>query len=210
VLFFPETQFYRKPSADPISPITLSPSTEKDTSPEIQEHPTSTFPPRKTYYQELNPWSGINPGIEKSTKFIFLFIRPWPMAIYPAVIFSFFVFSFNLGCLLGVLNTAASIFQSPPYNMSAGVQSLIFLPEFFGVALGAYCGGGLTDLLIRWQTRKNNGVFEPEQRLVALILPLFLVPVGVLMYLGVRVLVLITCLGMALVWLIKHRRQFLS
>jgi hypothetical protein len=105
------------------------------------------------------------------------------MVVYPAVIYSFFVFSFNLACLLGVLNTAASVFQSPPYNMSAGVQSLIFVPEFFGVALGAYCGGGLTDRLVQWRTRKNNGVFEPEQRLLALILPLFLVPVGVLMYL---------------------------
>ena len=105
------------------------------------------------------------------------------MTVYPAVIFSFFVFSFNLGCLLAVLNTAASVFQSPPYNMSPGIQSLIFLPEFFGVAVGAYCGGALTDRFIEWLTRKNNGVFEPEQRLVALILPLFLVPAGVLMYL---------------------------
>ena len=65
--------------------------------------------------------------------------------------------------------------------MNPGVQILIFLPEFFGVALGSYCGGGLTASLIEWQTRKNNGVFEPEQRLVALILPLLLVPTGVLM-----------------------------
>jgi len=183
-LFFPETQFYRKPATglSPSNPAPSSTSTDKDAGPEVEELPASMFPPRKTFIQELNPWSGINPGIEKSTNFLFLFIRPWPMVVYPAVIYSFFVFSFNLACLLGVLNTAASVFQSPPYNMSAGVQSLIFVPEFFGVALGAYCGGGLTDRLVQWRTRKNNGVFEPEQRLLALILPLFLVPVGVLMY----------------------------
>lgn len=155
-------------------------SAEKDSGSHMVEALVA-MPPKKTFLQELNPWSGINPGIEKDTNFFYLLIRPWAMVLYPAVIFSFFVFSFNLGCLLGVLNTAASVFQSSPYNMSPGVQSLIFLPEFFGVAIGSYCGGGLTDRLIQWQTRRNNGVFESEQRLVALVLPLFLVPTGVLM-----------------------------
>jgi hypothetical protein len=148
---------------------TILSSDKEVASKEVQEQAATI--PRKTFLQELKPRSGINPGINKNTNFLFLFTRPWPMTVYPAVIFSFFVFSFNLGCLLAVLNTAASVFRSPPYNMSPDIQSLIFLPEFFGVAAGAYCGGAFTDRFIEWLTRKNNGVFEPEQRLVALILP---------------------------------------
>jgi hypothetical protein len=40
----------------------------------------------------------------------------------------------------------------------------------------------MTDRFIQWRTRKNNGVYEPEKRLAALILPLFLVPTGTIMY----------------------------
>ena len=137
---------------------------------------------KKSFIQELNPWSGIDPGIEKGNSFLFLCVRPWPLVFYPAVIYSFLVFSFNLACLLIVVNTAAPIFQSPPYNMSPGVESLIFLPGVIGAAIGAYTGGALTDRFIKWHTQKNDGIFEPEARLVALIFPLFIVPAGVLMY----------------------------
>jgi MFS family permease len=81
-----------------------------------------------------------------------------------------------------VVNTAASVFQAPPYNMTPGIQSLIFVPGILGAALGAYMGGALTDKFIEYRTKNNNGIFEPETRLVALIFPLFIVPAGVLMY----------------------------
>jgi hypothetical protein len=65
--------------------------------------------------------------------------------------------------------------------MSPGINSLINIPATIGIIIGAYCGGGLTDKFVEWRARKNNGVFEPETRLIALVLPFFLVPVGLLM-----------------------------
>ena len=103
------------------------------------------------------------------------------MVVYPAVIYAFVVFSTNLACLLNVVNTVASVFQSPPYNMSPGVQSLVYVSPIIGGAIGGYVGGGLTDRIIQWRTKKNNGVFEPEDRLLAAIIPLFIVPAGELM-----------------------------
>lgn len=66
--------------------------------------------------------------------------------------------------------------------MSPGINGLINVPAMIGIAVGSYCGGGLTDLLAERSARKNNGVYEPEARLVALILPFFFVPIGLLMY----------------------------
>ena len=149
---------------------------------QVQESTSADAPPpKKTFLQGLNPWSGINPGIEKNTSFIYLLIRPWPLVVYPAVIYSFLVFSLNLGCLLGVVSTSPSVFQSPPYNFSPGIQSLIYVPSIFGASLGALWGG-LTDRYIQWKIKKNNGIYEPEIRLAALVLPFFVVPTGVLMY----------------------------
>ena len=179
--FFPETQCYRSPNpTSKVDETSSTPSTEEKA--EASETAIPAPPSKKSYLRELDPYSGINPGIEKKTSFISLFIRPWPLAVYPAAIYAFLVFSVNLACLLNVVNTAAEVFQSPPYLMSPGVQSLIYIPGLIGGILGGYCGGGLTDLIIQWQTRKNNGIFEPEYRLVALVIPLFIVPAGELMY----------------------------
>ena len=172
---FPESQ-YRPPLASSSVDSKYEPSTDKSITVEVGEQLT---PPRKSYLQQLNPWSGINPGSSDNPSFFFLLIRPWPLAVYPAVMYSFLVFSFNLACLLCVVNTAPVVFQSPPYNFSPGVQSLIFLASFVGAGFGAFSGGALTDWIVRWQTKRNNGIFEPESRLIALVLPLFLVPAGV-------------------------------
>jgi hypothetical protein len=105
------------------------------------------------------------------------------LAVYPAAIYSFSAFSITLGSLIAVVNTAAVVFQNPPYNMSPGIQSIgIFIPSIIGCSFGAFWGGALTDRYVAYRTRKNNGIFEPEVRLVFMILPLFIVPIGVLMY----------------------------
>jgi hypothetical protein len=175
--FFPETQYYRK---EPLALVSTVSEGKETTTVEVQER--APIPAKKSFIQELKPWSGINPGIEKNTSIISLFIRPWPLAVYPAVAYSFLVFSCNLACVVNVLNTAAVVFQSPPYNMSPGVQSLIYVAPLITGALGSYCGGGLTDIIIQWCARRNNGIFEPEDRLLAVFIPLLIVPAGELMY----------------------------
>jgi len=182
--FFPETQYYRAPMAPEFAYANAaeSPAEKEPTAQEVQESNTSPTPPKKSFFNELNPYSGINPGIEKDTNFFTLFIRPWPLTVYPAVVYSFLVFSVNVACGVGTNSTVASVFQNPPYNMSPGIQSLINIPAIIGAAAGSYWGGALTDRFVEWRARKNNGVFEPETRLLALVLPLFIVPAGVLMY----------------------------
>jgi hypothetical protein len=105
------------------------------------------------------------------------------MVVYPATIFAFFAFASTLGWQICILTTYASIFQSPPYNMSPGISSLINIPAFLGPAVGLFVGGTLTDKIAQWQARRNNGIYEPEARLVALIIPFFVVPIGIVMYL---------------------------
>lgn len=188
IFFLPETQYFRDTSTgtpNPSSSTDAKESTARDHEEITSEESIpdgSSIPRKRSYLQELIPWSGINPGIAKGTSFLFLFIRPWPLILYPAVMYSTLVFSFVLGCVLIVVNTAAATFQSPPYNMSPGIQSLIFLAGVIGSVIGAIVGGPFTDLFGRWQSKKNNGIFEPETRLVMLLFPLFVVPAGVLMY----------------------------
>jgi hypothetical protein len=43
-------------------------------------------------------------------------------------------------------------------------------------------GGPLTDVFVKWQAKRNGGIFSPESRLVMLIVPALFVPVGLLMF----------------------------
>jgi hypothetical protein len=65
--------------------------------------------------------------------------------------------------------------------MSIGISGLYNVPAIIGICIGGYIGGGLTDLIAQRMARRNNGVFEPESRLIALIIPFFLEPIGLIM-----------------------------
>lgn len=171
-LFTPETQYYRN--------YVTSERQENDEAKDPgTEAITEVTPlPKKTFLQELQPWSKINPN----ASYIHLLVRPWPLVIYPAVIFAFLIFSVTLAWVVVFVNVNASIFQAPPYLMTAGIDGLVNVPAVIGIAIGSFVGGALTDYIAEKKAKSNNGVFEPEFRLIALVFPGFIVPAGLLMY----------------------------
>lgn len=173
VFLFPETLYLRSGVGQSETSSVSSDRPEK-----VQDETAEVMVPRKTYLQQLNPWSGITPN----ANLLNLFFRPFPLVLYPAVFYAFISFATILGWSVCVTSTNANIFQHPPYNMSPGINSLIKLPGLIGVALGSFYAGALSDKYAEWYARKHNGVFEPETRLPALIAPFFIVPGGLLMY----------------------------
>ena len=133
---------------------------------------------KKGFLQEIKPWSHIHPD----TSYLSFVIRPWPLLVYPAVLYSLFTSSVTLSWCICFVDTHASLFQSPPYNFTPAINSLVYISTTTGVVLGTYFGGSLTDKLAEWMARKNNGIFEPETRLIPLVFPLFITAVGLLMY----------------------------
>jgi hypothetical protein len=185
--FFPETLYNRKSNSNP-EPMVAGLSEKGENKSAIQEvHDASSpvpqlveFPSGKknTYLQELKPWSTIKPDASLIT----LFLRPWPCILYPAVIYTLLLYSAILAWVVCVVNTNAALFQSPPYNMSPGINSLLKIPSLIGILVGVICGGLVTDKYGAWRARKNNGIFEPEVRLEVLVLPFLIVPAGLLMF----------------------------
>ncbi len=89
-LFVPETRFHR--GLDPsIAPEVVQ---EPKSSAEVQtqvfddgiskESGEGVKSVRKTYLQQLNPWSGIDP----TSSYLNLFLRPFPLTLYPACLFA--------------------------------------------------------------------------------------------------------------------------
>jgi hypothetical protein len=173
-LFFPETQ-YSRPKVEPRT--TSHTKSKTDELPSVESQEVTAEPIKKTFFQELKPWSKVN----REENYLILLLRPLPVFLYPATIFTSLALASTLGWFLAALSTNASVFQAPPYNFSPSINGLINIPSFIGNILGAIWGGALTDKFVEYQARRNGGVFEPEQRLVALILPFFVLPAGILM-----------------------------
>ena len=179
--FFPETQFKRSTPAS-ASIAGAGPDKDSTDSPSYEvpadEPSTGLTGTKKTFVQQLNPF---NP-IDKDKNLLLLFLKPLPLFAYPAVFYGSVAFGTSLAFFLAGLTVTPSVYQAPPYNFSPAINGLINIPSFIGHFLGAFAGGWLTDRIAEMQARKNNGIFEPEYRLMALLLPLFIYPAGCLMY----------------------------
>ena len=79
--------------------------------------------------------------------------------------------------------TAAQTFLKPPYRWHVGSLGLLALSGFIGALLAFYVGGPLIDLISnRARRRQGTKQRRPEARLVAIFLPAFAGPVGLLTF----------------------------
>ena len=191
-LCFPETQFKRATTASPFAEgendttCNRSDDVSVDEPEDVMTYNRSDdvsvdktlIGTKKTFAQELNPF---NP-IDKDKNLLLLFLKPLPLFSYPAVFYGSIAFGTSLAFFVAGLTVTPSVYQGTPYNFSPAINGLINIPSFIGHILGAFAGRWLTDKIAEMQARKNNGVFEPEFRLMALVLPLFIFPAGSLMY----------------------------
>ncbi|GKT86546.1 MFS transporter [Colletotrichum tofieldiae] len=76
------------------------------------------------------------------------------------------------GIDISIQMTYAEILVNPPYNWANTSVSLIQLGQVLIALLCVPLIGWLSDYVIRCAARRNQGVHEPEQRLIAWILPM--------------------------------------
>lgn len=134
--------------------------------------------PKKTFAQDLSLWS----GVPSETNLFKMFIRPFPMIVYPAVIFAFLGYATSLFLVVSVNILNPFVLQAPPYNWRPQINGLINIPGLIGNVFGAYVGGWLVDKFCDWRTKKNSGIFEPESRLYLMIIPFLITPAGCLVF----------------------------
>ncbi|CAK7206981.1 hypothetical protein SEUCBS139899_009788 [Sporothrix eucalyptigena] len=94
---------------------------------------------------------------------------PWFLHIFPIVEFASFVVSWSASCFLVVNLSQSQAFAAPPYNYSSQTIGLFNLAVFIGAGIGLFTCGPFSDMIAAYLTRRNNGVREPEMRLVAMI-----------------------------------------
>ena len=105
------------------------------------------------------------------------------MTVYPPV--------FWVGCLVGIFVgwtiiiqvTASQLLTSPPYGFALGYVGIFSISGWLETVLSFYFGGKLTDLLANRARRHDHTARpRPEKRLIALLIPALLSPIGLIVY----------------------------
>lgn len=131
----------------------------------------STFPythrlreqPPLPFLQTLKPWN----GRLVHDKWLHVACRPFILFAYPAVLWSTLVYSLSIGWLIVLSESVAHIYQGKEhYNFSPLGTGLIYISPFVGAIIGTAVAGKVSDIIVRYMTRRNGGIYEPEFRLV--------------------------------------------
>jgi len=135
--------------------------------------------PAKSYRHSLRPWNG---RLVKD-KWFRVMIRPFILFAYPAVLWSSLVYALAVGWLIVLSESVAHIYEDTSYNFTPLQVGLVYISPFIGGVLGTAVAGKVSDLVVRYLARKNDGVYEPEFRLL-MALPITLATVIGLMGFG--------------------------
>ncbi|KAI5951191.1 hypothetical protein KGF54_004265 [Candida jiufengensis] len=135
--------------------------------------------PKKTYLQKRN-W--IHTEYNDVRSWIQIFIRPFYLITFPAVVWSGLIYGGQMCWLSLLINLSSSIYSKPPYNFSDGVVGLTSLGIFVGNVVGMFYGGTFVDWLSIKLATRNHGILEPEHRLQAMLVPTVLNAAGILAF----------------------------
>ena len=119
--------------------------------------------PAKTFKQTLRPWV----GRLQDDKWIVVALRPFILFAYPAILWSTLVYSLSIGWLIVLSESVAYIYQNKEtYNFSSLGTGLVYVSPFVGGILGTAVAGKVSDIIVRFMSRRNGGIYEPEFRLI--------------------------------------------
>ena len=119
--------------------------------------------PPKTFGQTLKPWNGRLTHVS----WFKVMLRPFVLFAYPAVLWSALVYSLSVGWLIVLSESVSKIYRNKAtYNFSAIGTGLVYVSPFVGGVLGTAVAGKVSDIIVKFMSKRNGGVYEPEFRLV--------------------------------------------
>lgn len=148
-----ESKVFREPSV-----------AEQGTTPRSEnlEAANGTSEQKTPYLQTLKVYNGrfSNEHVYKAL------ITPWTAFLLPAVSWAAFSYGCSVAFAASFSVALGQIFSQPPYSLSTTTIGRSVFASFIGATLGNLIPGPVSDWLVKYLSRKNGGVYEPEFRLV--------------------------------------------
>jgi hypothetical protein len=119
--------------------------------------------PPKTFKHSMIPFHGrLN-----EDRWISVMLRPFILFAYPAILWSALCYAMSIGWLIVLSETVSEVYRNQDsYNFTALQTGLVYVSPFVGSILGTLTAGFVSNKVVQFMARKNNGVYEPEFRLV--------------------------------------------
>ena len=128
------------------------------------KHPSAI--PRKTPYpRTLLPFN----GRKTHESFLKLLFRPLPLYFHPGILWATLIQGTLIGWTVMIGVVLAAIFLGPPLWFGEVQTGYMYTGPFVGAILGFLLSGMLADWGAKLMTRRNNGVYEPEFRILLVI-----------------------------------------
>jgi hypothetical protein len=119
--------------------------------------------PKKSYLHSLR----LFPGKLNHDSWFKIALRPFILFAYPAVLWSALVYALSVGWLIVLSESVSVIYRNrDSYNFTSLQTGLVYMSPFVGSIFGTAVAGKVSDIIVRWMSRRNDGVYEPEFRLV--------------------------------------------
>lgn len=119
-------------------------------------------------------------GRHTDDKWWMVALRPFVLYAYPSVLFGSIVYSLAVVWLILISEVISEIFRGEEYGYSQQTVGLFYISPFIGGILGSMMTGMVSDRISRLLVKWNNGVYEPEFRLVMMIPATFFIAFGLL------------------------------
>lgn len=131
---------------------------------------TTWSEPKHSYWNSLKIFN----GRQCDDAYWKVLTRPLMMLIFPQVLFSFFAYGLTTSWLIVVGSILAQVFTAAPYSFTVSEVGLVAIAPLIGAILGAFVTGPLADWVVKFMSRRNRGVYEPEFRLVIIFFSLII------------------------------------
>jgi MFS family permease len=122
----------------------------------------STAPP-KSFVETLKPYA----GRLSQDSWGRVALRPFILFAYPAILWSSLVYALSVGWLIVLSESVGVVYENRnTYHFTSLQVGLVYISPFIGGILGTAVAGRVSDVIVRWMSRKNDGIYEPEFRLI--------------------------------------------
>lgn len=123
-----------------------------------------------SYLHDLRAWS----GYYDSSNFLRNLVSPFFMLASPIVVWGAMMFNICISWLVLLTITLSQIFSGPPYNFSVTSVGLTSLSSFIATLIATAFSGLAVDGLVKFMSRKNNGIYGTSMLCSPLLKPLLI------------------------------------
>ncbi|KAE9964049.1 hypothetical protein EG328_010840 [Venturia inaequalis] len=122
--------------------------------------------PPKSFTKSLT----IFPGRLSTKPYHLILIRPFILFAYPSIAWASLTYACSVGWLIVLSESISALYRNrETYDFTALETGLVYLSAFVGAVFGTAVAGVASDFVVRFMSKRNGGVYEPEFRLVMMV-----------------------------------------